>query len=182
VKFYLVPAAGAFPPELTPTEALFKAAMKERGLKGDPKDHIHDVPTDKESLMEYINRKLAEIYQLETGQVVISSAAPNLGETIASALTVVRPEPQSQTLPEILASAGEVLSSNEISLSFNPQVLEHQVELLGEQGYSALDQLESHQALHGVGGAFARGVILLCVLAAGEHQLARLFQRERSKK
>lgn len=175
MKFYLVPKAGNYPEELTSTEADCKAALKTRGLKGNPKDLVHEVPTDKPALMGYVNALLREIHQpIHIG--IDQSTGPDMTavvEMVGNQITraeILEPEETSEEWFE------------HATLTFNPKLLELQVEKLGELGYTALDQLEGYQALHGVGGAFARGVILLCVLAAGEHQLARLFQHERSKK
>jgi len=64
------------------------------------------------------------------------------------------------------------------AVKFDARVLEAQVERLGELGDRGLDELEHIQTFGGVGGSFSRGVHLLTIVAAGEHQLARLFLRK----
>ena len=59
MQFYLIPAANGLPSELAGTKPDAKVAMKARGLKGQPEDYAHDVPTSKAELMAYVNGLLA---------------------------------------------------------------------------------------------------------------------------
>lgn len=167
MKFFMIPKAAGLPKKLVSTEALTKVALKERGLKGDPKDFIHEVPIDKDGLMNYINNLLSK------------DIPENANST--------------ETKPGFIPPADvEIVVQNGVSVAvapsnltghttFSAKILDDQIEQLGEKGLPALELLESHQALTGIGGHFARGVILLCVLASGEHQLARLFHRKKVK-
>lgn len=63
---------------------------------------------------------------------------------------------------------------------FDARVLDRQVEALGSLGERGLDDLEALQELTGVGASFSRGVHLLTIVAAGEHQLSKILRRNRS--
>ncbi len=167
MKYYLLPKMGATQEELVGTELEVKTGLKERGLKGNPKDLTHDIPVDKQGLMTYVNDLLGRIHELEysqdfTPEANLSAQEPVQPEIVKEVTVPVTPEPRGPT------ETGMV-----------PTILEAQIEALGEGGYPALERLDSHQQLTGIGSAFARGIILLCVLASGEHQLARIFHRKK---
>jgi hypothetical protein len=61
-------------------------------------------------------------------------------------------------------------------------IVEQAVERVGELGQTAFEAIDAYQARDGVGGSFSRGVHILSVLRAGEHQLTRLlFGRVRAE-
>jgi hypothetical protein len=169
MKFYLAPAKGDLPQELTNTEVLFNAAMKERGLKGDPKNHIHEVPTDKDGLRTYVNDLFRTIQENE----YVSDFTPQ-AELPTPTQSTPKPAPAAPTAP--------IVPEDEDGMPiYNALVLEAQVEALGRVGVDGLKDLDHIIGMGGIGVTFARGVILLCVLASGEHQLAQLFYSKKLK-
>ena len=61
-------------------------------------------------------------------------------------------------------------------------IVEQAVERVGELGQTAFEAIDAYQARDGVGGSFSRGVHILSVLCASEHQLTRLLFRARAKR
>lgn len=61
------------------------------------------------------------------------------------------------------------------------RVLEQQVTALGMAGENGLDMLDDLMSFTGVGAGFSQGVHLLTIVAAGEHQLSRIFRRYHRK-
>lgn len=111
-----------------------------------------DVPATKVALIPFLN-------ELEARQV---APPATIGELEAS---------------PPLESPPPANDDDDEAVKFDARVLEAQVERLGELGDRGLDELEHIQTFGGVGGSFSRGVHLLTIIAAGEHQLARLFLR-----
>jgi hypothetical protein len=179
MKFYLVPAEGKYPQELTGTEANCRAALKIRNLKLDPKDLIHEVPVDKYGLEAYVNNLFKEINDLVltdySGEAPDTSDIPEATEEFFESAVLTMPTAPEQQPPQALPATLRAPTES----GFQPAILEAQIEALGDAGYDGLERMDSYQELQGVGANFARGIILLCVLASGEHQLARIFQKRK---
>lgn len=181
MRYYRIPGKGNTPHRLETTQSDVIKLLKERDpkLKGsqiDPEIYAHDIPTDKAGLQNYVNDLLAHIYKLEiqAQDIGLTEDIPEADETFF--------EKAELKLPETAPVAPSPPSRGPDEHGLVPAILEAQIEALGEAGIEGLDKLNSHQELAGVGATFARGVVLLCVLAAGEHQLARIFVREKKRK
>jgi len=72
--------------------------------------------------------------------------------------------------------------ANDDDVRFDARVLEAQVTALGELGERGVDALEAEAELTGIGASFSRGVHLLTIVAAGEHQLAKIMRRRKLAK
>jgi hypothetical protein len=119
-----------------------------------------EVPTDKPGLLEFLNQKRGSDTMHEAG-----AAASEDPVDIEMMEPAVPPE---AALNPVNMSADELA-----------QLLGPAVERLGELGEEGFDALEAHQQSTGVGAAFSRGVHILTVVAAGQHQLMRILSRRR---
>lgn len=139
-----------------------------------------DIPTDKAGLQAELQRLYTYIDELK--------------DKIGGSMPAEAPEePQEQTPEQPAATvsrdpppehpANDDLPDDDVV--FNSKLLIEQVEALGSVDAPAvekLDQLGVYHDLTGVGATFSRGVHLLNIVAAGEHQLALLFMRDKLKK
>jgi hypothetical protein len=186
MRYYRIPATAELPMKLETTEANCKAELKNRGLKADPKDLIHEIPVDKDGLKAYVEGLYIEIHTLQIGGSAPAEAPREPQErvpdqpliTLSQDLPSVRPSETPVEAPQPIPAGLRAPTEEGLQVA----ILDAQIEALGESGVDGLEKMSSYQELTGVGANFARGVILLCVLAAGEHQMARLFHREKRKK
>lgn len=138
-----------------------------------------DIPVDKQGLMTFINKLHGRISSLDD---IIQAT---------TVLETTKPGFIPPTDVEIVVRNGVMVENLEpvpVALRIPdekgmiPEILEAQVEALGEGGTAALERLSLWQDTQGIGASFARGVILLCILAAGEHQLARILHKKKVQK
>jgi hypothetical protein len=141
-----------------------------------------DLPTDKAGYMGYVNRLLARISELEnqiggSAPAVAPEATPNREEVTPAVAPGMAEEPPVRPDPEPAVPIEDQITH------FGPTelapVVERAVERLAELDEDGVVALNMHQSLQGVGVSFSRGVHMLSVVAAGEHQLGLLL---RSKK
>lgn len=131
-----------------------------------------DIPTDKAGLMDFVQQLYAEIDELRRDIAVEVGAEP---APAPSAQPVAPPAP-----PPSPAEPDELPDEDEDK--FDARILEEQVGALGLMGVEALDRFDGWMERVGVGAAFSRGVHLLNVICSQEHQLAKLFLRDKMKK
>lgn len=84
-----------------------------------------------------------------------------------------------ETAPIRAAPETEIMALDAARLA---PIVEQAVERVGELGETAFEAIDAYQARDGIGGSFSRGVHILSVLCAGEHQLTRLLFRARAKR
>jgi hypothetical protein len=129
-----------------------EAGKRARELGGEAQPY--DLPATKAGLIPFLNSLEAELHASAEATAPASTPSP---------------------APENEAAGDDDL------LKLDGVLLEQQVEALGAAGIKGLEQLDHIQAFGGVGASFSRGVCLLNVIAAGEHQLARIFHRVNGK-
>jgi hypothetical protein len=136
-----------------------------------------DIPTDKAGLQAELQRLYAYIDELKdkiggSAPAEAPEEEPSEGEAAPAAEPAVQSPP---VHPE------DELPDEDADL-FDAQVLEQQVDALGMLGAEALERFDGWTEITGISAAFARGVALLNVIASDQHQLARVFLRDRLKK
>ena len=150
---------------------------QDEAKKVDPSFEKRDIDTSQDGLIRLFQEYEDRIRDLQQQAV----EGVNLG--IAAGIEIASGEPDGSgaaeegstpSLPQL-----DVLSMNAPQLA--PIALDV-IERVGELGEDAFEALDDHQGRHGVSGQFSRGVHILSVLSAGEHQLTRLFFRSRKEK
>jgi hypothetical protein len=149
---------------------------KDEAAKLDKNYVTVEVDTSQDGLIERFQKYEDRIAQLDrfAMSVKVQEIGPDRDE--------FRPEPEAAPPPPTPPIAPPV--EDEVfddAPTFSPSILQTQVELLGENPNRGFDQLEEFQEIQGVSAGFSRGVHLLNIIAAGEHQLARVFLRRKKK-
>lgn len=142
-----------------------------------------DIPTGKTELMAWANGMQRQID-------VLRDALGRAERSNGNAAKNFEPEPLQhrrisndggamETAPMIVGPETEIMDLDATRLA---SIVEQAVERVGELGETAFEAIDAHQAGNGVGGSFSRGVHILSVLCAGEHQLTRMLFRVRTKR
>lgn len=149
---------------------------------------VLEIETDKDSLIDRFNAYEERIEQL---QAELNSSDGTLAATV--------PLPEVEAPPPSAAPrTDEADMKRKLALSLRgmetdaieekiqeakgaplARFVEATVSRLGELGEEGFDFLEENQTLTGVGSSFSRGVHILSVVAAGQHQLARVLNGRR---
>ena len=138
-----------------------------------------DIPIDKEGIMARENERQRLLFDLRAQ--LFEANPPDTQSNIGADGQPAEAELiQNEPIPERSETASEICI--QASDTFDPALLERQVELLAEDVEANFDALEAHQSAQGVGGAFSRGVHVLSIVASGQHQLARLLFASKKKR
>lgn len=136
---------------------------------------VVEFETDKDALIDRFNsyeQRIEELEQQIGSREVIEAPEPE-----------AQPERVSPSPPAPVPPPEPANDPFENVADLNPgqlaPVVESAVTRLGELGEEGFEALDAFQDTQGVGSSFSRGVHLLNVIAAGEHQLARILFRTR---
>lgn len=150
-----------------------------------------DIPTDMAGLKTFVQElydKIAELDRagwaqkiVEIGPDRVEVAPPTGGPGHSMPAVEDRGFPATPAPITLSPEAAAVAYPEDDEPDFDAAVLESQVSLLGEMGITALERFDGWTARTGIGAAFHRGVSLLNVICSDEHQLARLFLRQRAQ-
>jgi len=143
-----------------------------------------DIPTGKPELMAWANDMQRQIDVLRDALARAAIDEPN-----GNSAEILEPAPlppritsnedgPMETVPILAGPETEIM---EIDAARLAPIVEQAVERVGELGETAFEAIDAYQARNGVGGSFSRGVHILSVVCAGEHQLTRLLFRARTK-
>ncbi|MEG8219604.1 hypothetical protein OSJ57_03070 [Sphingomonas sp. HH69] len=144
-----------------------------------------DIPIGKPELMAWANDMQRQIDALRDalGRAAIDEPSGKSTDVLDPA--PIQPRTSSgddrpmETAPIRAEPETEIMALDAARLA---PIVEQAVERVGELGEAAFEAIDAYQARDGVGGSFSRGVHILSVLCAGEHQLTRLLFRARAKR
>lgn len=143
-----------------------------------------DIPTGKPELMAWANDMQHQIDVLRDalGRAAVDDPNGNSAETPESAPLPPRITSNdggcTETAPTIATPETAIMELDAARLA---PIVEQAVERVGELAETAFEAIDAYQRGNGVGGSFSRGVHILSVLCAGEHQLTRMLFRTRKK-
>ncbi|MFC0203335.1 hypothetical protein [Novosphingobium soli] len=143
-----------------------------------------DIPVGKPERMAWANDMQRQIDELRDalGRAAVDEPNGNSAEILEPAPVQARitsnDDRPMETAPILAGPQTEIMELDATRLA---PIAEQAVERVGELGETAFEAIDAFQAGNGVGGSFSRGVHILSVLCAGEHQLTRMLFRARKK-
>ena len=144
-----------------------------------------DIPIGKPELMAWANDMQRQIDELRDalGRAAADEPSGTSAETLEPAplphRTTSSDDRPMETAPIRAEPPTEIMALDAARLA---PIVEQAVGRVGELGQTAFEAIDAYQARDGVGGSFSRGVHILSVLCASEHQLTRLLFRARAKR